>query len=172
MKYFARLAALVLTGAAIMLPLAAAAAGLDQLDRFAGTWTSPGVLVDTPYSKAASVTATTTCAWSSEHLFMICRQSVSNGAKIDHDLAIYTFDAAANAFHFFNVRSSQVSSVPIEVRGDTITYTDSFADGSKRVTIRTLNVWETPNLYRWRTEYSNDAGATWTLMGSGTSQRQ
>lgn len=172
MKYGVRLAALVFTGAAMVLPLVAAAAGLDQLDRFAGTWTSPGVLVDTPYSKAASVSATTTCAWSSERLFMICRQSVSDGAKIDHDLAIYTFDAAANAYHFFNVRSSQVNSVPIEIQGNTITYTDSFTDGGKRVTIRTLNVWETPNLYRWRTEYSTDAGATWALMGSGTSQRQ
>jgi hypothetical protein len=69
MKYFARLAALVFTGAAMVLPLVAVAAGLDQLDRFAGTWTSPGVLVDTPYSKAASVSATTSCAWSSERLF-------------------------------------------------------------------------------------------------------
>jgi hypothetical protein len=172
MTSFARLAALVFTGAATALPLGAVAAGLDQLDRFAGTWTSPGALVDTPYSKAASVSATATCAWSSDRLFMICQQSVSDGTKIDHDLALYTFDAAANVYHFFNVRSSQVNSVPIEIQGNTITYTNSFSDRGKRVTIRTLNVWESPSLYRWRTEYSTDAGATWTLMGSGTSQRQ
>jgi hypothetical protein len=49
------------------------AAGVDELGRYLGTWTSPGTLYDTPYSKAGTATATTTCAWSQDHVFMICQ---------------------------------------------------------------------------------------------------
>jgi hypothetical protein len=75
-------------------------------------------------------------------------------------------------YRFFNIGSDGADGSVISVEGDTVTYSNSFTDKGKQVTIRTLNVWESPTLYRWRTEYSADSGKTWTPMAVGTAQRQ
>lgn len=156
----------------VAVALPAKAAGVDELERFLGTWSSPGTLYDTPYSKAGTATATTTCAWSLDRVFMICQQSIALNGKPNHALSIYTYDAMKNQYRFFNVRPDGGDGSVISVAGDTVTYTNSFTDKGKQVTIRTLNVWESPTLYRWRTEYTTDSGKTWTLMASGTAQKQ
>jgi hypothetical protein len=158
--------------AVLCLALALLAAGpIDQLDRFTGTWISQGTFTETPYSKAGTSSATTICAWSADHLFMICPQSVTLAGKRDDDVAIYSYDPAAGAFNFFNIRPARIATTTITVNGDTITYPFSFTDKGKNVTIRTLNVWKNANLYTWRTEYTTNGGAAWTLMSSGTSRK-
>lgn len=148
------------------------AAPIDELDRFAGTWKSQGTFVDGPYSKASSSTATSACAWSVGRTFMICQQSISSEGKTTYDLGIYTYDQDSSAYRFYNIQPGQTSSSAITVSGNTITYPFSFTDKGKKVETRTLNIWENATLYRWRAEYSIDGGASWNLMGSGSSQRQ
>lgn len=147
------------------------AAGVDELGRFLGTWTSPGTLLDTPYSKAGSASATTTCAWSSDRVFMICQQITMLNGKSGNALSIYTYDAAKSQYHFFNLGPDGGDGSIITVTGSTVAYTNSFTDKGKEVTIRTLNIWSRPDFYRWRTEYTTDSGKTWNLMASGTSER-
>jgi hypothetical protein len=166
-------AALVFFAAGLVtLPVRGAAAPLDELDRFAGTWQSHGTFVNGPYSKASTSTATTTCAWSTGHTFMICQQSVSTDGKVSDDLGVYTYDGAARAYRFYNVETARTTASTITVAGNTITYPFSFTDKEKKVAIRTLNIWDSPSLYRWRAEYSTDGGTSWQVMGSGSSQRQ
>ncbi|MGB8910036.1 MAG: DUF1579 family protein [Candidatus Cybelea sp.] len=173
MKGLAWRSALVLSAAGLVaLPIRGAAAPLDELDRFAGTWQSSGTFVDGPYSKAGTTTATTTCAWSTGRAFMICQQSVSMDGKMTYGLGVYTYDETASAYRFYNVQTGQTTSSTITVAGNTITYPFSFTDNGKNVAIRTLNVWDSPSVYRWRSEYSTDGGMNWKLMGSGSSQRQ
>jgi hypothetical protein len=158
--------------AVICLALVLLGAGpIDQLDRFSGTWHSQGTFVETPYSTAGTSSATTICAWAADHLFMICSQSVMMAGKRDDDVAVYSYDDAASAYRFFNIRPSRIASTTITVKGDTVTYPFTFTDKGKNVTIRTLNVWKTADLYTWRTEYTIDGGTTWTLMASGESQK-
>lgn len=157
--------------AAATVPCAATAGPLDELNRFAGTWQSQGTFVDGPYQKAGTATATTTCAWSIDGQFMICQQSVTLNGRHDTDLGIYTYDAAGSAYRFYNVHASRTTSATIAVNGDTIAYPFTFNDNGKSVTIRTMNVWKSPTMYTWRTEFSTDGGATWALMGSGVSQK-
>lgn len=145
--------------------------GAEELQRFSGTWTSSGALLDTPYSKAGAATGTTTCAWSDDRLFMICQQRVSINGTLTRALSVYTYDAAQRQYHFYHMSSSGGSDSSIAVEDNRITYSDSFTDKGARITIRTLNVWETANFYRWQTDYSNNGGATWVPMASGTSQR-
>jgi hypothetical protein len=165
--------ALVLAAAGLVAtPVRGPAAPLDELDRFAGTWQSQGTFVNGPYSKPSTSTAKTTCAWSTGHTFMICQQSVSTDGKTTDDLGIYTYDRAASAYRFYNIQTARTTSSTITVAGNTITYPFSFTDNGKNVTIRTLNIWDSPSLYRWRTEYSTDGGTSWRLMASGSSQRQ
>lgn len=157
---------------ALALPAVAAADPLDSLDRFAGTWHSQGTFVDSPYGKAGTADATTTCAWSTSHTFMICQQSVTMSGATTADVAIYTYDADAKVYRFYNVQTNRAVPIVITVDDKSVTYPVSFKNNGRDVTIRTVNVWDSPSLYRWRTEYSNDNGATWVPMASGTSQRQ
>ena len=147
------------------------AAPLDALDRFAGTWQSQGTFVDTAYSSAGSASGTTTCAWSGDHMFMICQQVATLNGKRDDDVAIYSYDDSSNAYRFYNVHATQVTSSVITVNGNTVVYPFTFVDKGKSVTIRTLNIWDNPKFYTWRTVYSTDGGTTWTLMANGTSRR-
>ena len=164
---------LTLVALAVTAANVSAADPIDSLDRFAGTWKSHGTFVDSPYGKAGPADATTTCVWSNGHTFVICQQNVTMDGKTNEDIALYTYDPDAKIYRFFNVRPSKVVPLLITIDGDTVTYPVTFKDSAGQdVTIRTLNVWENPALYRWRTEYSNDAGKTWIPMASGTSQRQ
>jgi hypothetical protein len=153
-------------------PQTGSAAPLDELDRFAGTWQSQGTFVESPYHAAGNATATTTCAWSVDGAFMICQQSISMNDTHDNELGIYSYDTTTASYRFYAVRPSQTTSETITIAGNTITYPFSFEENGKAVTIRTVNVWQSADLYNWRTEYSVDGGATWTLMASGTTQRR
>jgi hypothetical protein len=144
-------------------------AALDALDRLVGTWQSSGTFVNSAYSNPRTVTATTTCAWSNDRVFLICQQSALADGKAVEAVAIYTYDDAKQKYHFYTVQPGRADSTQLAVSPTTIEYDDSFTDGSKKVLTRTLNVWETPRRYTWRAEYSLDGGITWTLMGSGLS---
>ena len=144
---------------------------LAQLDRLAGTWDAPGTFVDSAYSKAGTAHATTTCAWSDDRVFLICQQRVTTQAGTDDDVALYTYDPAGKAYRFYHVSRTATSGSTIAVTPNEIVYSGSFTDGGKQVTTRTLNVWQSPQRYSWRAEYSLDGGKTWVLMGSGSATR-
>lgn len=144
---------------------------LGQLDRLVGTWDAPGTFVDSAYSKAGTARATTTCAWSGDHVFLICQQQVTTQAGTDDDVALYTYDPAGKTFRFYHVSRTSTSGSTIAVTPSEIVYSGSFADGDKQVTTRTLNVWQSPQHYTWRAEYSLDGGKSWVLMGSGSATR-
>ena len=144
---------------------------LAQLDRLVGTWDAPGEFVDSAYSKAGSAHAVTTCRWSDDRVFVICQQRVTTQAGTDDDVAIYTYDPAAKAYRFYHVNRTATNGSTIQVTPNEIVYSGTFTDGGKRVMTRTLNVWQSPQHYTWRAEYSLDGGATWVLMGSGGSTR-
>jgi hypothetical protein len=165
----------VLTAAALLLASTGAAVGQErgarQLDRLIGTWQSTGTFVDSAYSKAGPASAKTTCAWSGDGFFLICQQDVVMSGTPEHNVAIYTYDAAAQKYHFYNVGISRANSTDITVSDTAITYSQGFTDGAKHVLTRTLNVWDSPASYSWRAEYSFDGGAHWTLIGSGKTTR-
>ncbi len=165
MKY-ALAAVLVLLAAAPV----SAATGIDALGRLEGTWQATATALATPYSKAGSTTGDTVCAWSSSHDFLICQQAVSSDGQITHDVAVYTYDSAGVKYHFYAARVNGVSDVGITVDDNGITYTSTFADGGKNVTVRTLNVWDDPDHYRFWTEYSTD-GTHWSRMLAGSAHR-
>lgn len=147
-------------------------ADVGQLSRLIGTWDGRGTFVDTAYSHAGTANAVTTCAWSNDHVFVICQQRVVMNQNPTSDVAVYTFDAAKKKYHFYSIGVASVNVTQLSVDAVTMTYTDAFTDGAKRVATRTLNVWENPGRYAWRAEYSLDGGTAWTLMGSGTATKR
>jgi hypothetical protein len=165
MKY-ALVAVLVLFAAAPV----RAATGVDALGRLEGSWDASATALVTPYSTAGSTTLVTTCGWSPTHEFLICQQAVSSEGQITHDVAIYTYDSAHVKYHFYAARVDGVSDVGITADPSGFTYTSSFADGVKNVSVRTLNVWDDADHYRFWTEYSTD-GTHWEKMLTGSAHR-
>jgi hypothetical protein len=161
----------IVAAAICAVPSPATAAPVDAMGRFVGTWESAGTFTDSAYSKAGSVSGSTTCGWSIDHDFLICQQRVVLGKTEQHGIAIYTYDPAAEKYRFYNVGATQVGSTAIAVDPTTITYTDTYSDGGKTVTNRTLNVWDDPDHYHFSTEYSLDGGAHCTTILSGTAHR-
>jgi hypothetical protein len=161
----------VILASAALVCATVAAGPVDQLDRFAGTWQTQGTFVDTPYSTAGAATGTATCAWATDHQYMICQQNNVLGGKQDDDVAIYSYDEAAQAYKFYSIRPSRSTTATITIDKDSVTYPFSFTNNGETVSIRTLNTFTSPDFYNWRSEYSTDLGKTWTLMASGTSQR-
>jgi hypothetical protein len=102
---------------------------------------------------------------------VICQQRVVVNQVEQHDVAIYTYDSAAQTYRFDNIGMARVGTTAINVDANTITYPGSFADGTKTVTTRTTNVWDDPDHYRFSTEYSLDGGSQWTTMLTGTARR-
>jgi hypothetical protein len=149
---------------------ARAADGVEALGRFEGSWQSSATALATPYSKAATTTGDTTCAWSLARDFLICQQTVTSDGQLTHDVAIYTYDTAGAKYHFYAARVNGVSDVGITVDTTGIMYSNTFSDGGKNVTIRTLNVWDDPDHYRFWTEFTTD-GTHWTKMLDGTAHR-
>ena len=122
--------------AALIVLLAAApvraATGVEALERFEGTWQSTATALATPYSKAGSTTGDTTCGWSTARDFLICQQAVTSDGALTHDVAVYTYDAAAEKYRFYAARITGVFDVAIAVdTATTITYTNTFQDGGK-----------------------------------------
>ncbi len=64
--------------------LAAASHSADVLDRWVGgKWTSDAHFCETEFSKASTGSSVTTCAWSPDHIFVVCDQDVTdNGAAL------------------------------------------------------------------------------------------
>ena len=141
------------------------------LDRFSGTWESSGTFVDSPYSKAGTVGGTTACAWSTDGLFLICQQHITLSGQAIGDVTVFTYDSSAQKYRFFGVRSDGGNGGTIRVNATTVEWDNTFTDGGKTVMNRTLNIWDSPDLYHFRTEYSVDGGAHWTTTLSGTARR-
>jgi hypothetical protein len=166
MKHLLAIALLVLALAAP----AHATTAADGLERLEGNWNATATGLDTPYSKAGSTSVKTSCAWTEGRDFLICQQTLAASAEISHAVSIYTYDAAAAKYHFYAAQVKGIADVGITVDSTGIMYTNTFSDGGKSVTVRTLNVWDDPDHYRFWTEFTTD-GQHWVKMLTGSSQR-
>src|SRR5262249_16647303 len=128
MRAFVASFCLALIAVAICAAKVSAADPIDSLDRFSGTWKSHGTFVDSPYGKAGPADATTTCAWSTGHTFVICQQSVTMEGKNSENIALYTYDADAKVYRFFNIQPSKAVPLTITIDGNTVTYPVTFKD--------------------------------------------
>ncbi|MBV8689034.1 MAG: hypothetical protein JOZ59_02900 [Candidatus Eremiobacteraeota bacterium] len=144
----------------------------EKLGMFAGSWSSEATLVPGS-STPQKVTGMITCAWSSAaHVFLVCDGSavLEGDPTSHHQLSVYTYDAASGQYGFANVTPSQVTSPDLALNGNTWTYSDKFTSAGKTTYFRTLNIFESPNLYRYRAESSPD-DIHWTINLEGVSRR-
>ncbi len=146
---------------------------LGALGAYLGQWSGDGKILDTPYSKAASVGGITDCNWSPNHGYLVCDQKVQTPAGPSNDLSIYTYDEKEHTYQFFGLsrNNGNVRRPKLTIAGNRWIYSSAFDDNSgKHVQVRTTNEFTSATTLNFKTEYSLD-GAHWLLMVSGSSHR-
>jgi hypothetical protein len=149
----------------------------DVLGRWVGgKWAGEGKLVDSDYSKPMAVGGATKCAWSPDHVFVVCDQNNTIDGKPERDLSIYAFDPEKAEYHMFGMspgtehpRVTELTISPDHNRWEYLGKAD--IDG-KPVQFRTVNVFRDNDHVDWWSEYSTDNGAHWVKMGEGKEARQ
>src|SRR5664279_5582144 len=71
-----------------------------------GTWPLEGKMLDSDYSKAMTVTGVSNCAWSPDHVFVVCDQAIIAEGKPSRDLSVYAFDPESSTYHFYGLSPS------------------------------------------------------------------
>ncbi len=141
-----------------------------------GKWVSSGQFFDSAYSKANKASAVTNCAWSPDHIFVICDQDINFGGTPMRDLSIYAFDAKSGRFYFYGVSLGQKdprsTGLEISENGDRWTYLSTENIKDKPVQFRTTNQFHDHDHVEWWSEFSTDGGKTWTKTGEGKESRQ
>jgi hypothetical protein len=149
----------------------------DVLGRWVGgTWVGDGTLVDSDYSKAMPVGGVSNCAWSPDHVFMLCDQNNTVDGKPERDLSVYAFDPEKAAYRMFGMspgsEKARATELTISADHNRWEYLGKAEIGGKTVEFRTVNVFRDNDHVDWWSEYSSDNGAHWVKMGEGKESRQ
>jgi hypothetical protein len=144
--------------------------------RVGGKWTGDGALLDSDYSQAMKVSGITTCAWSPDHVFVVCDQALTVSGKPVRQFSVYGYDPDAGKFHFYGLSPSadkaRTPDLVITAGGQRWEYDNTEEIKGKPVRFRTVNVFRDVDHVEWWSEYSADDGAHWTRMGEGKEARQ
>jgi len=149
----------------------------NALNRWVGgKWVGDGKIVDSDYSKATAVSGITACAWSPDHIFVVCDQAITANGQPDRALSIYAFDPEKSAYHMFGMspagerpRVTELTITPDHSRWEYLGKADI---KGKTVEFRTVNVFHDDDHVEWWSEYSTDDGAHWVRTGEGKESRQ
>lgn len=141
-----------------------------------GTWPLEGKMLDSDYSKAMTVTGVSNCAWSPDHVFVVCDQAITADGTPSRDLSVYAFDPESSTYHFYGLSPSgerpRTGDVTISADGARWEYQSTTDIKGKPVTFRTINEFRNADQVEWWSEYSIDGGAHWVRMGGGSEKRQ
>lgn len=175
MKFLFR--SLVLLGFSLSLWAGDSTGNTDALNRWVGgKWVSSGQFVDSPYSKASTASATTKCAWSPDHVFVICDQDILFGGQPMRDLSIYSFAPKSGKYYFYGVslgeEKPRTTALDVADNGNRWTYSSTNDIQGKSVQFRTTNQFHGNDSVEWWSEFSTDDGKTWTKTGSGKETRE
>jgi len=168
---------LFVIGCSLTLLAADTAPPADRLNRWVGgKWVSTGQFLDSAYSHANKTSAVTKCAWSPDHIFVICDQDIDFGGTPLRTLSIYTFAPKTNKFYFYGISLGEETphhtALEISENGELWVYSSSDEIKGKSVQFRTTNQFHGNDKVDWWTEFSTDDGKTWTKTGEGNETRE
>ncbi|HEY6892547.1 MAG TPA: hypothetical protein VI258_00150 [Rhodanobacteraceae bacterium] len=154
--------------------LAFSAAAVDRIheapaERYAGTWQTRIVYLDTPFSKAhtESTTLRNDC-WSSGD-FSACRQDVNGKPSA---LLVYLRDAGSGGYTVYPIArgSGAVQPAALLVDGEAWIFPWQTGAGEKATYFRIVNRFPSSDTIEFRQEYSRD-GTHWSTVATGTEHR-
>jgi len=149
----------------------------DALNRWVGgKWVGSGQFVDSAYSKANTATATTKCAWSPDHVFVVCDQDIVFGGQPMRDLSVYTYASKTAKYYFYGIslgeEKARNTALDVTDNGQRWVYLSTNEIQGKPVQFRTTNQFHGNDNVEWWTEFSTDGGKSWTKTGSGKETRE
>ncbi len=151
--------------------------GAEVLNRWVGgKWVGNGQFVDSAYSSANKASAVTKCAWSPDHVFVVCDQDINFGGTPMRDLSVYAFAPKTGHYHFYGISLGEDkprnTDLEISENGDRWIYVSSNEIKGKTIQFRTTNQFHGKDDVEWWSEFSADDGKTWTKTGEGKETRQ
>jgi hypothetical protein len=168
---------LFLLGCSAALFAADASSGDSVLNRWVGgKWVSSGQFVDSDFSKANKASAVTKCAWSPDHVFVICDQDIIFGGTPMRELSIYTYAPKTGKYYFYGVSLGEEkprnTALDISDNGERWMYSSTNDIQGKPVQFRTTNQFHGNDAVEWWSEFSTDGGKSWTKTGEGKETRE
>ena len=159
--------------------LACSALGMAQddptrkLDVFLGKWQSEGAFFDTPFSQAGKVSSNIECRRSPQANFLLCEQQISKSDGKSIQLSIYSHNAKDGNYTISSMAGpgTQPFNGTVIISGKIWTYPGGFEKDGKKIQIRTTNDFSVPGTEVFKTEFSEDGGAHWTVMLQGTAHK-
>ena len=139
-----------------------------------GSWPLEGKMLDTEHSKAATLTGSSSCAWSPEHVFVVCDEIVYVNGNPERNLGVYSFDKANDIYHYVELTPQGTRPIvnDLVISDDGKRWEYRGTSSAKGVRYRTVNLHQDADHIEWWSEYSTDEGQHWTRMGGGTETRK
>lgn len=148
-------------------------AATRKLGVFVGKWHSEGAFLDSPYSKAGKVTSNIDCAWSPQGNFLICEQLITDSSGQHTQLSVFSYNSKDGNYTISSMAGpgKEPWNGTLIINGNIWTYPGGYEANGKKVQIRTINDFSVPGVEGFKTEFSDDGGAHWTLTLQGTGHK-
>src|SRR5262245_23578903 len=139
----------------------------QKLGAFVGKWATEGSFVGTDNK----ISSTLECRWSPQGIFLVCDQLVKLPGGDHHQFTAYSYGKDGYSYTTIADPGAKPSSGKIEIQGNVWTYSSSFENNGKTVQIRTTNEFTDPRTEVFKTQTSEDGGATWKTVLQGTAHK-
>jgi len=138
------------------------APGAEPLGAIVGVWQSDAT---------QGVSAKSSCDWTPQGNGVICDQTITTVAGVQHAMNFFTRNPKTGLFVFYVVPSpgDTLAPVPLTINGAIWTY-GGVSPGPSGRWFRTINDFSKRDEYSWRLEMSDD-GKSWRTANGGRSQR-
>lgn len=136
--------------------------GTEPLGAIVGVWQSDAT---------QGVSAKSSCDWTPQGNGVICDQTITTVAGVQHAMNFFTRNPRTGSFVFYVVPNpgDTLAPVPLTISGAMWTY-GGLSAGPNGRWFRTINDFSKRDEYSWRLETSDD-GKTWRAANGGRSQR-
>jgi hypothetical protein len=142
---------------------------VKKLGAFLGKWQSQGSFAGSDNK----ISSTLECRWSPQEMFLVCDQLVKLPGGDHHQFTAYSYNSKDNVYSYVTIPDpgAKPNSGKVEIKGNLWTYSSSFENNGKTVAIKTTNEFSDPRTEVFKTESSDDGGATWKTILQGTANK-
>ncbi len=155
--------------ACISLGVAQADDPAKKLGAFLGKWQTEGAFTGSD----TKISSTLECRWSPQGTFLVCDQLVKLPGGDHHQFTAYSYNTKDSAYSYVTIPDpgAKPNSGKVEIKGNVWTYSSSFENNGKTTQVRTTNEFTDPHTETFKTEFSDDGGASWKTILQGTAHK-